>query len=73
MAEPELRKLIKKMFREAQKDGGGYDRFMSNLLLPDKLVNEYKVQQNALLEKMFTEGIIDGMIDSGEKTNTLTR
>ena len=44
VAEPELRKLIKKMFREAQKDGGGYDRFMSNLLLPDKLVNEYKVQ-----------------------------
>ena len=44
VAEPELRKLIKKMFREAQKDGGGYDRFMSNLLLPDKLVNEYKGQ-----------------------------
>ena len=44
VAEPELWKLIKKMFREAQQDGGGYDRFMSNLLLPDKLVNEYKVQ-----------------------------
>ena len=46
---------------------------MSNLLLPDKLVNEYKGQQNALLEKMFTEGIIDGMIDSGERSNSLTR
>ena len=46
---------------------------MGNLLLPDKLVNEYKGQQNAMLEKMFTEGIIDGMIDSGERLNSLTR
>ena len=71
--EPQLRKLIKKMFNGMMREGESYDKFMTNLLLPDKLVNEYKGQQNAMLEKMFTEGIIDGMIDSGERLNSLTR
>ena len=71
--EPQLKKLIKKMFKDMQREGKSHDEFMTNLLLPDKLVNEYKTQQNAMLEKMFTEGIIDDMLESGEKTNTYSK
>ena len=71
--EPQLRKLIKKMFNGMMREGESYDKFMTNLLLPDKLVNEHKARQNALLEKMFTEGIIDEMLENGENTNTYSK
>ena len=46
---------------------------MANLLLPDKLATEHKKQQHEILEKMFTEGIIDKMLEKGAETNSYSK